>query len=103
MSEENNGMDWAWLLTVMALFQSQNPPEKGLPKEAFCCAQPTDLQNVNRVEFDNFSIDQLRKATMNRKEAEETRLDMLRDAYYKALEDEAGYSGLYNFGKDDDS
>lgn len=103
MDEENNGMDWAWLLMVMALYQSQFPPEQELPKDALCCAQPMNLQNINRFEFDDFSIDQLRKATMNRKEAEKTRLDMLREAYQKALEDEAGYSGLYNFGKDDDS
>lgn len=103
MSEENNGMDWAWLLTVMALFQSQNPPEKGLPKEAFYCAQPMDLQSINKVEFDNFSIDQLRKATMNRKETEETKPDKLREAYEKGLDDYNGFTGLYNFGKDDDS
>lgn len=102
MSEENNGMDWAWLLTVMALFQSQNPPEKGLPKEAFYCAQPMDLQNINKVEFDNFSIDQLRKAAMNRKEIEETKLDKLREAYEKGLDDYNGFTGFYNFGKDDD-
>lgn len=103
MDEENNGMDWAWLLMAMALSKSQTPPEQELPKDAFYCAQSMDLQNINQVEFDDFSVDQLRKATMNRKEAEETRLDMLREEYYKALEDEAGYSGLYNFGKDDDS
>lgn len=55
------------------------------------------------VEFDDFSIDQLRKATMNRKEAEETRLDMLREAYEKGLDDYNGFTGFYNFGKDDDS
>ena len=71
MDEENNGMDWAWLLMAMALSQSQNPPEQELPKDAFYCAQPMDLQNINQVEFDDFSIDQLRKSTMNRKEAED--------------------------------
>ena len=86
MDEENNGMDWAWLLMAMAL--SQNPPEQGLPKDAFYCAQPMDLQNINQVEFDDFSIDQLRKATMNRKEAEEMRLNMLRNAMMNRKETE---------------
>lgn len=103
MDEENNGMDWAWLLMVMALFQSQIQPEQELPKDSFYCVQPMNSQNINRVEFDDFSIDQLRKATMNRKEAEETRLDMLREAYEKGLDDYNGFTGFYNFGKDDDS
>lgn len=122
--DENNWSDDMWPLMLL-LFAMENPnyplPEpmhlynpdlapqtKNMddkyPHSPICpeLTNPHPIR-ADQVVFDDFSIDQLRKATMNRKEAEKTRLDMLREAYEKGLEDEAGYSGLYNFGKDDDS
>lgn len=132
--DENNWGDDIWPL-ILLLFAMENPnyplpepmhlynPDLAPQTENMDDKYPhmpirPELTNphpirADQVVFDDFSIDQLRKATMNKKATEEYEkmitkeamdtghsIESLREEYEKALEDEAGYSGLFHFGDD---
>lgn len=87
MNENENNWSGSWaLLALFAMAASMNNPDnpeeqpmipiKTLEKAHFDEAS----WNRNTVDIDKFTIEQLRAAAMNKKEAAKLRLDMLRDA-----------------------
>lgn len=87
MNENENWFDLSDLWALLALFaMAANMSKSDNPEE-----QPTILMrtpetmhfnetNWSTIDIDKFTIEQLRAAAMNKKEAEKLRLDMLRDA-----------------------
>ena len=90
MDENENNWSDSWAL--LALFAMvANMSKSDTPEE-----QSTIHFNETRwhtVDIDKFTIEQLRAAAMNKKEAEKLRLDILRDAAREEEPDD--YRGLY--------
>lgn len=104
MNENENEFDWSDSWALLALFamaasMSNNPDNPDNPEESPMLPMRTpetmnfDETSWNTVGIDKFTIEQLRAAAMNKKEAEKLRLDMLRDAAREEEPDD--YRGLY--------
>lgn len=85
MNENENEWSDSWaLLALFAMAASMNNPDA--PEEPTMLSMRTpETMHFNEtswdtVDIDKFTIEQLRAAAMNKKEAEKLRLDMLRDA-----------------------
>jgi len=79
---------WA-LLALFAMAASMSNPEP--PSDIPPCGVPLS----ESVSIDEFTLEQLKAAARSK-----TETDMYMDQYNKALEDEAGYTGLTMNGED---
>lgn len=82
-----NDFDWSDSWTLLALFamaanmnKSDNPDEQPMLPLRTPETMHFNETSWNTVNIDKFTIEQLRAAAMNKKEAEKLRLDMLRDS-----------------------
>lgn len=95
-NEFDRSDSWA-LLALLAMAASMNNPEPlhDIPQ---CCPYPIDdgrgFMQADKITLDEFTIEQLRAAAMNKKETEKLRLDMLHDAAREEEPDD--YRGLYD-------
>ena len=95
-----NEFDWSDSWALLALFaMAANMNKSDSPEEPpmLPLRTPESLHfnetNWNTVDIDKFTIEQLRAAAMNKKEAEKLRQDTLRDAL--RAEEPDDYRGLY--------
>jgi hypothetical protein len=85
---DENEFDWidSWaLLTLFAMAANMNKSDTSKEEPAMLQLRAPETMHFektdwNIVNIDKFTIEQLRAAAMNKKEAEKLRLDMLRDA-----------------------
>lgn len=98
MNENENewGDSWA-LLALIAMAAGMNNPDA--PEEPPMLpmrtpeTMPFNNTSCDTVDIDKFTIEQLRAAAMNKKEAEKLRQEMLDDA--RRAEEPDDYRGLY--------
>lgn len=82
-----NEFDWSdsWaLLALFAMAASMNNPEPPSDIPKCCYPHPIDdgrgFMQADKITINEFAIEQMRAAAMNKKESEKLRQDMLRDA-----------------------
>lgn len=99
-NENNFGFEGSesWMmLALLAMAASMNNPEPPSDIPKCCYPHPIDdgrgFMQADKITLDEFTIERLRAAAMNRKEAEKLRLEMLRDA--ARAEEPDDYRDLY--------